>query len=68
MHSFIACLAVSIGKPLMEPLLSMAKMISLGTICGDRTRFGGWSTTLKNLPRESLCASTLSAISSLAVW
>ena len=52
----------------MEPLLSMAKMISLGTICGDRTRFGGWSTTLKNLPRESLCASTLSAISSLAVW
>ena len=32
MHSRIASLAVSIGKPLIEPLLSITKTSSLGTI------------------------------------
>ena len=41
MHIFIVFLAVSMGKPCIEPLLSMTKIISLGTIQSGCTRCGG---------------------------
>jgi hypothetical protein len=68
MHSFMAFFAVSMRKPLIEPLLSMANMICLGTIRALRTRLGGCKTRVKNFPRWSVCVSTVSAISSPAVW
>ncbi len=53
MHRAIVFLAVSMGNPLIDPLLSMTKIISFGTIHSGGTCCGGWRISVKKPPRAS---------------
>ena len=63
----IMAFEVSMGKPLIEPLVSSTNTNSRGTNWSCFTRAGGCSTSVKNFPRSSVWVSTASVICSPAV-